>query len=250
MAEIYFNGRRVDGRRANELRLVHCTFGQSKAADGSVLLQQGNTKVLATVFGPRDARWMAGGGNNHADVQIDTATLRCRLNKPAFAGMGERQRKLRNDRKAHDMALTLQESLESVVMLNLYPGSQIEVCLELLQSDGAELAVAFNAASLALVDAGIGMRDTVVAVSCGLVDQAPLVDLNQFEELSGMPQLTLALLGRNGRIAHATMTSRVMVDRLPLLMGAANSACVALLDVLDALVKTNLTRGINVSHLL
>lgn len=47
-------GFRIDGRRPNELRKIRCKIGVFAKADGSSYFEQGNTKVLATVFGPRE----------------------------------------------------------------------------------------------------------------------------------------------------------------------------------------------------
>lgn len=47
-------GLRVDGRRPHELRKVKCQLGVFQQADGSAFLEQGNTKVFATVYGPHD----------------------------------------------------------------------------------------------------------------------------------------------------------------------------------------------------
>lgn len=57
--------------------------------------------------------------------------------------------------------------MERVVELNCYGESQIDINIQVLQSDGSELAVVINAVSLALMDAGIRMRDFVVAASIG-----------------------------------------------------------------------------------
>lgn len=46
-------GLRLDGRRANELRKMHCKLGLQSHADGSAYLEMGNSKVLASVYGPR-----------------------------------------------------------------------------------------------------------------------------------------------------------------------------------------------------
>lgn len=48
-------GLRVDGRRCDELRKIRCKLGiLSSRADGSAYFEQGNTKVIATVYGPRE----------------------------------------------------------------------------------------------------------------------------------------------------------------------------------------------------
>ena len=47
-------GLRLDGRRANELRQIRCRLGVFSQTDGSAYLEQGNTKVLAAVYGPHE----------------------------------------------------------------------------------------------------------------------------------------------------------------------------------------------------
>ena len=47
-------GFRIDGRRPNELRRIQCKMGVYSQADGSAYIEQGNTKVLATVYGPHE----------------------------------------------------------------------------------------------------------------------------------------------------------------------------------------------------
>ena len=47
-------GFRIDGRRPTELRRIQCKIGVYNQADGSAYIEQGNTKVLATVYGPHE----------------------------------------------------------------------------------------------------------------------------------------------------------------------------------------------------
>lgn len=54
VAANFFVGLRLDGRRPHELRRIECSLGLLTQADGSAYLEQGNTKVLATVYGPHD----------------------------------------------------------------------------------------------------------------------------------------------------------------------------------------------------
>ena len=49
-------GFRVDGRRTHELRKIQCKLGVFSQADGSAYVEQGNTKVLAAVYGPHEVR--------------------------------------------------------------------------------------------------------------------------------------------------------------------------------------------------
>jgi exosome complex component RRP41 len=54
MELLTFKGLRLDGRRANELRQIRCKLGVFSQPDGSAYLEQGNTKVLAAVYGPHE----------------------------------------------------------------------------------------------------------------------------------------------------------------------------------------------------
>ena len=49
-------GLRIDGRKPNELRRIQCEVGVFDKADGSAVFSQGNTKVVATVYGPHEVR--------------------------------------------------------------------------------------------------------------------------------------------------------------------------------------------------
>ena len=49
-------GLRIDGRRPNEIRRLKCEMGLFERADGSAYFEQGNTRVLCAVYGPREVR--------------------------------------------------------------------------------------------------------------------------------------------------------------------------------------------------
>lgn len=79
------------------------------------------------------------------------------------------------DRRAIEAATALRQSLESAVLLRLYPNSEIEVHVQVLQSDGGALAAAVNAATLALIDAGVAMSDYVVGCGVAYIQRTPLL---------------------------------------------------------------------------
>jgi exosome complex component RRP41 len=64
----------------------------------------------------------------------------------------------------------LKSVFEKVIFLDKYPKSQIDLQVFVLQSDGGYRSAAFNAVSLALMDAGIAMKDFVVATTAGLLN--------------------------------------------------------------------------------
>lgn len=71
---------------------------------------------------------------------------------------------------------------ERVIMLELYPKSQIDLQVFVLESDGGYRSAAFNAVSLALMNAGIALKDFVVATTAGLLGSTAVMDLIYQEE--------------------------------------------------------------------
>lgn len=67
----YLKGLRIDGRRPNELRRVLCQLGSVPQADGSASIEQGLTKVIASVYGPREAERRASSEKATINVELD-----------------------------------------------------------------------------------------------------------------------------------------------------------------------------------
>lgn len=111
---------------------------------------------------------------------------------------------------------------------------------QILQSDGGNYSVCVNAATLAVIDAGIPMRDYVCACTVGFVDETPLADLCYAEESGGVSSLALALLPRSGQIALLQMDARLHQDHLEALTEAAMTACKGVSKVLDEVVRQHL----------
>ena len=88
-------GLRQDGRRVGEIRRLRCRLGAAPRADGSAYVEMGNTKVLATVCGPHEAR--------RPGEQLDCAALTCELSALPFAG-GAHRPQGRSDRGSVELA--------------------------------------------------------------------------------------------------------------------------------------------------
>ena len=129
--------------------------------------------------------------------------------------------------------------------MHLYPHSTISITLHVLSSDGSLLAALINAASLALVDAGIPMPDYVAAVTAGSTatyasndeEADPLLDLNGAEELE-LPFLTAATVGK-GRVVGLLMESRVQATRLEAMVAVAIDGCSEVRKLLDGIVRAH-----------
>lgn len=76
------------------------------------------------------------------------------------------------------MASFVKQTFEPVVITTLYPRSQIDIYLQIIQHDGGTLQACINAATMALIDAGIAMTDYVCACTAGWVEREPALGMS------------------------------------------------------------------------
>ncbi|KIW69804.1 hypothetical protein, variant [Phialophora macrospora] len=203
---------RQDGRRWNELRRITASISTQPSSDGSSLLTLGNTMVLCTVTGPREGRGQR--DNKNALVETD-------INIAPFATM-DRRRRVRADKRIQELQSTISSAFQSHLFTHLYPRSTISISLHVLSLDGGLLVACLNAASLALVDAGVPMPSILSAVSCGVIvptedskaKPEPLLDLNTAEEQE-LAYLSIATVsggeGAEDKVSVLVMESRVEI---------------------------------------
>jgi len=198
----------------------------------------GNTKVICTVTGPAEPKGGRQGGNgDKADIQVSISIA-------GFSGV-DRKRVGRNDKRVSEMQNTITEAFSQSLFTNLYPHSTISLSLHILSQDGALLAACINASTLALIDAGIPMRDYICACTAGSTssygsndEQAdPLLDLNNTEEQE-LPFLTVATLGASDAVSVLVMETRVQVGRLEGMLAVGVDGCKQVRQILDQVVKT------------
>merc|ERR1719263_1798013 len=130
---------------------------------------------------------------NRKEAHHDKASLSCVLSAAAF-GTPARSYRSRGDRNLQERSMWVQQTFESAVLLDQFPRSSIRIFIQILQNDGGGIAAGINAATLALADAGIPMRDLVTACSTGLLQGRPAMDLSREEEMAGGAQLLAACL--------------------------------------------------------
>lgn len=148
----------------------------------------------------------------------------------------------------------ISSTFQEALFTRLYPHSTINLALHVLSQDGSLLAACLNAATLALVDAGIPMKDYTVACTSGLTappptfgginggDPDPLLDLNTQEEQE-LPFLTVATLGASENVSVLFMESRVQAGKLEGMLAVGVDGCKQVRGILDAVVRE---RGRNV----
>lgn len=165
---------RLDGRKFDQLRPMEAKAGIIPNADGSAYFKVGNTIAYAAVYGPRELF--------PKHMQDPTkGIIRCHYNMMPFSGSGERIRPGSN-RRSQEISMVMNLALNPVIDLTAFPNSVVDIFVELPQTDAGTRCAAISAASIALADAGIPMRDMVSAVAVGQVDGTVVADLNYGEE--------------------------------------------------------------------
>jgi exosome complex component RRP41 len=229
---------RLDGRRWNELRRLTAQISTQAAADGSSYLEMGNAKVICTVTGPAEGKRVGASGGSSGDAEV-----RVEIGIAGFSGV-DRKRRGRNDKRVSEMQTTISSAFASTLFTHLYPHSTILITLHILSQDGSLLAACLNAATLALIDAGIPMSDYIVACTAGSTSSYssndekadPLLDLNGMEEQE-LPFLTVATFGATDRVSVLVMETRVQVGRLEGMLAVGVDGCKQVRVILDGVVR-------------
>src|SRR5579883_2275998 len=185
------NGKRTDGRTIDELRPVKIKVGVVKNADGSAFIEFGRNKILAAVYGPREVH------PKHMALP-DRCVLRCRYHMSPFST--EERKNPAPSRREIEISKVMREALEPALMLEDYPRTAIDVFVEVLQSDGGSRCAGISAASVALADAGINMRDLVSACAAGKVAGQVVMDVDDTEDKEGQADMPVALMPMTNQI--------------------------------------------------
>lgn len=143
---------------------------------------------------------------------------------------------IQTHRRILELASMIASTFEPVVQTTLYPRSQIDIYVHVLQQDGSLLPACINATTLALVTAGVPLHDFVCAVTGGVYSTEPLLDLTTLEE-NDVPHMTVAVMPRTRKVTLVTMETRLHADRFRELFELACEAGQAIHKELKAAVK-------------
>ncbi|XP_068648518.1 exosome complex component RRP41 homolog [Aristolochia californica] len=224
-------GFRLDGRRPMEMRRLQAEIGAVANADGSAVFEMGNTKVIAAVYGPREVQ-------NRSQQISDQALVRCEYSMANFS-TGDRMRKQKGDRRSTEISLVIRQTMEACILTHLMPRSQIDIFVQVLQADGGTRSACINAATLALADAGIPMRDLVTSCSAGYLNSTPLLDLNYMEDSAGGPDVTVGILAKLDKVTLLQMDAKLPTDIFENVMQLATEGCKAVAHYIREVLLKN-----------
>jgi exosome complex component RRP41 len=209
-------GLRLDGRKYDQLRQVKLEVGVISNADGSAYIEQGKNKILVGVYGPREAH------PKHLALQ-DRTVLKCRYHMAPFS-VQERKSPAPSRREV-ELSKVIRESLEPAIFTELYPRTMIDIFIEVLQADGGTRCASITAASLALADSGIPMRDLVVACAAGKADDTIVLDLMDEEDKLGSADVPVALMPSLNAITLLQMDGKLSQEEFESAVNLAVEGC-------------------------
>jgi ribonuclease PH len=205
---------RTDGRRPDELRPLEIEPDYLEQANGSALISFGKTRVLCTAsIEDGVPRWLAGSGRGWltAEYSMLPASTGERTRREASAG--------RQKGRTVEIQRLIGRALRAVTDLEALGERTVWIDCDVLQADGgtrcAAISGAYVAARRALDHLGLGraLSDSVAAVSVGIVQGEPLLDLDYEEDSSAEVDVNVVMAG-DGRLIEVQATAeRAPLDR-------------------------------------
>ncbi|MEM2419577.1 MAG: exosome complex exonuclease Rrp41 [Candidatus Bathyarchaeia archaeon] len=209
-------GLRLDGRKPDELRPIKIEVGVLSNADGSAYIEQGKNKILAAVYGPKELH------PKHLALP-DRMVLRCRYHMAPFSV--QERKSPAPSRREIELSKVIREAIEPAVFVEYYPRTAVDIFVEVLQADGSTRCTSITAASLALADAGVPMRDLVAACSAGKVEDMIVLDLNDVEDKVGTADVPVAYMPNLGVITLLQMDGILTSEEFEKAVNLAIEGC-------------------------
>lgn len=199
--------KRPDKRKNDEFRPIEAKAGVIKRADGSAYFKIGDTIAYAAVYGPRNLypKFLQ---------NPQKGILRCSYNMLPFSGSGERIRP-GGSRRSKEISMVTEKALLPVLNLDEFPNAVIDLFIEFPQTDAGSRCAGICAASIALADAGLVMKDLVSSVAVGFVNNEVVVDLSKEEEdIENAVDIPMAIMSRTGDITLLQMDGMISKENL------------------------------------
>ncbi len=215
-------GKRLDGRKLDELRPIKIKAGVLDRADGSCYLEWGDNKVIAGVYGPREVH------PRHMQNPL-RGIVRARYNMTPFS-VGERKRP-GPDRRSTEISKLISEALENVVLTDRFPRTTVDVFIEILEASAGTRCAGLTAASVALADAGIPMKDLVPSVASGKIDGKVVLDLGKAEDNFGEADVPFAMVPRTGEVVLLQMDGHLTQEEFEQILEMNKKAAMEIYEI-------------------
>jgi ribonuclease PH len=203
---------RHDGRQADQLRAIRIERGFTRYAEGSVLICFGETRVLCNASVEEGVPpFMRGQGRGWVTAEysmLPRATQTRSVREAARGKLGGRTQEIQR---------LIGRALRAVVDFELLGERTVVIDCDVLQADGGTRTAAITGAWIALADAvekiieqGLlsqsPLKDSVAAVSCGIVEGRPVLDLDYVEDSGASVDMNFVMTG-DGRFVEVQGTA-------------------------------------------
>ena len=193
---------RRDNRKLNEMRPLEIDLGIIKHAEGSALVKFGDTHVICTASIENNVpRWMRGSDEGWitAEYGMLPRSTHERMNREASRG--------KQSGRTMEIQRLIGRSLRQAVDLKFLKDKTINVDCDVIQADGGTRTASISGACVALFQAiknnhndNRAIKEYVAAVSIGLKDGSPLLDLNYEEDSEADTDLNIVMTENGGLI--------------------------------------------------
>jgi len=232
--QMIIKGKRLDGRDLEEFRPITLNVGVLKRAEGSAVFKFGDTYALAAVYGPKTMH------PKHMQ-NPQKAVLKCIYSMAPFSTK-ERVRPGRS-RRSTEISKVLNEALSNVIFFEDYPKTGIDVFVEILQADASTRCAGLNAASLALADAGIPMRDLITTCSVGKVEDKIILDVGGYEDNYGDVDMAVAIIGNQDKIVLLQMDGIITKEEFIKMIKLARDGCAKIYEMQKSALRERYKTG-------
>lgn len=232
--KIIIDGKRLDGRGLEDFRPINIEVGNLVHAGGSASFKFGETFAQAAIFGPREM---------HPRHLQDPKKifLKCRYAMAPFSTK-ERIRPGRS-RRGTEISKVTREALSSVIFLDDYPKTMVNIYVEILQADATTRCAGINAASLALVDAGVPMKNLVSSCSVGKADNQIVLDVDGIEDNYGDVDLAVATIANEDKFVLMQMDGIITRKELTKMLELAKKGCADVFELQKNALKEKYKTG-------
>jgi len=216
--------KRPDGRKFDQVREMEAKVGIIKRAAGSAMFRTGKTIAIAAVYGPRELF--------PAFLQDSKkGRLKCVYDLLSFS-VTERKRP-GPSRRSTEIGMVTEDALSPILDLSKFSYTGLDVYIYITQADAGTRVAGINAASLALADAGIPMKDLISAIAVGKVGDKIVLCLDKEEEdfEEGATDMPMAMSTRNGEITLLQMDGNMSREDIKKAIDMGKKACLEIKKV-------------------
>lgn len=226
---------RLDKRKHDELRPIFMKVGVLQNANGSAIVKLGKTTAIAAVYGPRELF------PKHLQSN-DKALLKCHY---AMAPFSTNERvKPGPSRRSSEISKVTRDSLMPAIFAEEFPRTTIDVYIVITQANAGTRTAGINAASLALANAGVPMRDLVASVAAGKIKNEYLLDLTGEEEEETECDLPIAYMPRQKKFTLLQMDGDVSKEDVKHIISLAVKGCEILYEKQKQALKEKWLSGV------